>query len=103
MNTIEVASTQAASTMRRRRGEVSRPNSRGHGSLAIMPRLHGSTKGCATVSRADIETPLVLQRMSDIDVVRRRLRILLATRGAHRLFNTTRWLTPEARRFLVHR
>src|SRR5262249_13554513 len=46
MNTIEDASTQATSTMRRRRGDVSRPSS----SLALMPRLHGSSKGCATVS-----------------------------------------------------
>jgi hypothetical protein len=66
---------------------------------------------------ADIEVPLVLQRIRDIDVVRRQLRVFLANRAialgwvlkdfckpfAHRLFTAARWLAPEARRFLVHR
>lgn len=61
--------------------------------------------------------PLVTQRISDIEVSRRRLRIFLANRAialgwalkgsckacAHRLFTTARWLVPEAQRFLVHR
>src|SRR5258707_10584390 len=47
MNAIEDASTQAARTIRRRCGAISRPSARGHGSAAIMPRSHGSTKGCA--------------------------------------------------------
>jgi hypothetical protein len=59
----------------------------------------------------------VTQRMSDIEVSRRRLRIFLANRAialgwalkgsckpcAHRLFTTARWLVPEAQRFLVRR
>jgi hypothetical protein len=59
----------------------------------------------------------VTQRISDIEVSRRRLRIFLANglialgwalKGsckpcAHRLFTTARWLVPEAQRFLVHR
>jgi hypothetical protein len=59
--------------------------------------------------------PLVTQRVSDIEVSRRRLRIFLANRAialgwalkgsckpcAHRLFTTARWLVPEAQRFLV--
>jgi hypothetical protein len=59
----------------------------------------------------------VTQRISDIEVSRRRLRIFLANRAlalgwalkgsckacAHRLFTTARWLVPEAQRFLVHR
>lgn len=63
------------------------------------------------------EAPLVTQRISDIEVSRRRLRIFLANRAialgwalkgsckvcAHRLFTTARWLVPEAQRFLVHR
>jgi len=61
--------------------------------------------------------PLVTQRISDIEVSRRRLRIFLANRAialgwvlkgfckpcAHRLFTTARWLVPEAQRFLVRR
>jgi hypothetical protein len=47
MNAIEDASTQAASTMRRRRSGASRPSSRGQGSASITPRLQGSTNGCA--------------------------------------------------------
>jgi hypothetical protein len=61
--------------------------------------------------------PLVTQRISDIEVSRRRLRIFLANQAialgwalkgsckpcAHRLFTTARWLVPEAQRFLVHR
>jgi hypothetical protein len=61
--------------------------------------------------------PLVTQRISDIEVSRRRLRIFLANRAvalgwalkdsckpcANRLFTTARWLVPEAQRFLVHR
>jgi hypothetical protein len=60
--------------------------------------------------------PLATQRVSDIEVSRRRLRIFLANRAialgwalkgsckpcAHRLFTTARWLVPEAQRFLVH-
>jgi hypothetical protein len=44
---IEDARTQAASTIRRRRGATSRPNSRGQGWAEIAPRQHGSTNGCA--------------------------------------------------------
>jgi len=61
--------------------------------------------------------PLVTQRVSDIEVSRRRLRIFLANRAialgwalkgsckpcAHWLFTTARWLVPEAQRFLVQR
>ena len=57
------------------------------------------------------------QRLTDIDISRRRLRIFLANRAialgwalkgcckpcAHRLFTTARWLVPEAQRYLVHR
>ena len=57
------------------------------------------------------------QRLSDIDVSRRRLRIFLANRAlalgwalkccckpcAQRLFTIARWLVPEARRFLLQR
>jgi hypothetical protein len=63
------------------------------------------------------EPPLVTQRISDIEVSRRRLRIFLADRAialgwalkgsckpcAHRLFTTARWLVPEAQRFLLRR
>jgi len=63
------------------------------------------------------EPPLVTQRISDIEVSRRRLRIFLATRAialgwalkgfckpcAHRLLTTARWLVPEAQRFLLRR
>jgi hypothetical protein len=63
------------------------------------------------------EPRLVTQRISDIEVSSRRLRIFLANRAialgwalkgsckpcAHRLFTTARWLVPEAQRFLVHR
>jgi len=59
----------------------------------------------------------VTQRLTDIDISRRRLRIFLANRAialgwalkgcckpcAHRLFTTARWLVPEAQRYLVHR
>jgi hypothetical protein len=59
----------------------------------------------------------VPQRMSDVEVSRRQLRIFLANRAialgwtlkgsckpcAHGLFTTARWLVPEAQRFLVHR
>jgi hypothetical protein len=59
----------------------------------------------------------VTQRISGIDVSRRRLRIFLANRAialgwalkgfckpcAHRLFTTARWLVPEVQRFLLHR
>ena len=61
--------------------------------------------------------PLVTERISDIEVSSRRLRIFLANRAialgwalkgsckpcARRLFTTARWLVPEAQRFLVHR
>ena len=57
------------------------------------------------------------QRISDIEVSRRRRRIFLANRAialgwalkdscmpcANRLFTTARWLVPEAQRFLLHR
>ena len=57
------------------------------------------------------------ERMSDIEVSRRRLRIFLANGAialgwalkgsckpcAHLLFTTARWLVPEAQRYLVHR
>ena len=52
MNAIDDASTQAASTMRRRRGGAFRPNSRGQGSASITPRLQGSTNGCASWRQA---------------------------------------------------
>jgi len=59
----------------------------------------------------------VTQRIIDIEVSRRRLRIFLANRAialgwalkdsckpcANRLFTTARWLVPEAQRLLVHR
>jgi hypothetical protein len=61
--------------------------------------------------------PLVTQRISDIEVSRRRLRMFLVNRAialgwalngsckpcAHGLFTTARWLVLEAQRFLVHR
>jgi hypothetical protein len=47
MNAIEDASTHAASTIRRRFGGTSRPNSCRQGSAAMIPRLHGSGRGCA--------------------------------------------------------
>jgi hypothetical protein len=61
--------------------------------------------------------PLVTQRLRDIEVSRRRLRMFLANRAialgwvlkgfckpcAQRLFTTARWLVPEVQRFLVHR
>jgi hypothetical protein len=59
----------------------------------------------------------VTQRITNIEVPTRRLRIFLANRAialgwalkgsckpcARRLFTTARWLVPEAQRFLVHR
>jgi hypothetical protein len=59
----------------------------------------------------------VTQRISDIEVSRRRLRLFLANRAialgwslkgsckpcARLLFTTAKWLVPEAQRFLVHR
>jgi len=64
-----------------------------------------------------IGVSLVTERISDIEVSRRRLRIFLATRAialgwalkgfckpcAHRLLTTARWLVPEAQRFLLRR
>ena len=47
MKAIADANTQAASTMRLRGPVISRPSSRGHSSASMMPRLHGSTNGCA--------------------------------------------------------
>jgi hypothetical protein len=61
--------------------------------------------------------PLVTQRISNNEVLRRQLRIFLANRAialgwalkgsckpcAHRLFTTARWLVPGAQRYLVHR
>jgi hypothetical protein len=61
--------------------------------------------------------PLVTERISEIEVSRRRLRIFLANRlialgwalkgsckpCAYRLFTTARWLVPEVQRFLVLR
>jgi hypothetical protein len=47
MKAIDDASTQAASTMRRCRGAISRPSARGHGWASMTPRSHGSMKGCA--------------------------------------------------------
>ena len=61
--------------------------------------------------------PLVTQRVSDLEVSERRLRLFLANRAialgwalkgsckpcAARLFTTARWLVPEAQRLLVHR
>src|SRR5258707_3781608 len=52
MNAIEDASTQAVSTMRRRRGGASRPSSRGQGSASITPRPHRSTNGCPSWRQA---------------------------------------------------
>jgi hypothetical protein len=59
----------------------------------------------------------VTGELSDIEVIRRRLRIFLANRAialgwalknfckpcAHRLFTAARWLAPEAQRFLLRR
>lgn len=61
--------------------------------------------------------PLVTQRLGNIEVSRRRLRIFLANcaialgwalkgsckQCAHRLFTTARWLVPEAQRYILHR
>ena len=48
-------SDHAASTIRRRCGDISRPSSRGQGSAVMMPVLQGSTNGCAMIepSRQD--------------------------------------------------
>jgi hypothetical protein len=47
MKTMEEANMQAASTMRFRKTEVSRPCARGHGSASMRPGLQGSANGWA--------------------------------------------------------
>ena len=51
MKAMDEASTQAASTMRRRGGAISRSSARGHGSAVDDAAVHGSTNGCAMSAR----------------------------------------------------